>query len=48
MMLTARLKARNEERDVRSEKNDGAMEAAVHVMMMTTGEWKVTAGGSNF
>ena len=47
MMLTARLKARNEEREARSEKNDGAMEAIVHVMLMTTGEWKGTAGGSN-
>ena len=45
MTLTAPLKARNGEREARSEKNNGAMEAAVYVMMMTSGEWKGTAGG---
>ena len=47
MTLTLRFEAKNEEREARSEKSDGAMEAAVYVMMTSPGEREGTAGGSN-
>ena len=47
MTLTSCFEARNEEREARSKKSDGAMDAAVYVMMMSSSEWEGTADGCN-
>ena len=46
MTLTSCFEARNEEREARSKKSDGAMDAAVYVMMMSSSEWEGTAEGT--